>query len=43
MNAINGSVNFNGWHITHGTSVDKYTGSFTLNDAAISNNNSGNQ
>ena len=44
MNATNGSVNFNGSGIlAHSTSGDKYTGSFTLDDTAISNNNSSHQ
>ena len=39
MHNINRSVNFNGRGIlAHSTSGDKYTGSFTLNDTAISNN-----
>ena len=29
--------------LDHSTSVDKYTSSFTLDDAAICNNTSGNQ
>ena len=45
-NVTTGSISFNGSGIlAHSTSGDKYTGSFTLNDTAISNNNnsSGNQ
>ena len=41
-NVTDGSLSFNGSGIlAHSTSGDKYTGSFTLNDSAISNNNSG--
>jgi hypothetical protein len=41
-NVTDGSVIFNGSGIlAHSTSGDKYAGSFTLNDTAISNNNSG--
>jgi hypothetical protein len=41
-NVTDGSVSFNGSGIlAHSTSGDKYAGSFTLNDTAISNNNSG--
>ena len=44
MNAINGYVKFNGSGIlAHSTAGDKYTGSFTLNDIATSNNNSSSQ
>ncbi len=44
MNAINGYVKFNGSGIlAHSTSGDKYTDSFTLNDTAITNNNSSSQ
>ena len=40
-NVTEGSISFNGSGIlAHSTSGDKYTGSFTLNDNAISNNNS---
>ncbi|HKO65870.1 MAG TPA: hypothetical protein VJU13_11760 [Candidatus Nitrosocosmicus sp.] len=40
-NVTEGSISFNGSGIlAHSTSGDKYTGSFTLNDTAISNNNS---
>ncbi|WP_458720424.1 hypothetical protein [Candidatus Nitrosocosmicus sp. R] len=40
-NVTDGSVSFNGGGIlAHSTSGDKYTGSFILNDTAISNNNS---
>ena len=40
-NVTDGSISFNGSGIlAHSTSADKYTGSFTLNDPAISNNNS---
>ena len=40
-NVTDGSIGFNGSGIlAHSTSGDKYTGSFTLNDTAISNNNS---
>ena len=43
-NVTEGFISFNGSGIlAHSTSGDKYTGSFTLNDTAISNNNSGNQ
>jgi uncharacterized protein YxeA len=46
-NITEGSVSFNGSGIlAHSTSGDKYSGAFTLNDTAISNNNgtsSGNQ
>jgi hypothetical protein len=39
-NVTTGSISFNGSGIlAHSTSGDKYTGSFTLNDTAISNNN----
>ena len=39
-NVTDGSIGFNGSGIlAHSTSGDKYTGSFTLNDTAISNNN----
>ena len=41
-NVTTGSISFNGSGIlAHSTSGDKYTGSFTLNDTAISNNSSG--
>ncbi len=41
-NVTEGFIGFNGSGIlAHSTSGDKYTGSFTLNDAAINNNNSG--
>ena len=41
-NVTEGSISFNGSGIlAHSTSGDKYTGSFTLNDTAINNNNSG--
>jgi hypothetical protein len=41
-NVTKGSISFNGSGIlAHSTSGDKYTGSFTLNDTAISNNSSG--
>ncbi len=44
MNATNGSVNFNdGGILSHRTSEDKYTGSFTLYDTVISNYNSSHQ
>ncbi len=40
-NVTQGSVNFNGSGITaHSTQSDPYNGTFTLNDAPISNNNS---
>ena len=40
-NVTEGSIGFNGSGIlAHSTSGDKYTGSFTLNDTAIYNNNS---
>jgi len=40
-NVTEGSISFNGSGIqAHSTSGDRYTGSFTLNDAPISNNNS---
>ena len=40
-NVTQGSVNFNGSGITaHSTQNDPYNGTFTLNDAPISNNNS---
>lgn len=40
-NVTQGSVNFNGSGvIAHSTQSDKYNGTFTLNDTAISNNNS---
>jgi len=43
-NVSEGSVSFNGSGIfAYSTSGDKYTGSFTLNDTTISNNNSSNQ
>ncbi|TVP41372.1 hypothetical protein [Candidatus Nitrosocosmicus arcticus] len=45
-NVSDGSISFNGSGIlAHSTSGDKYTGTFTLNDTAISNNSnsSGNQ
>ena len=43
-NVTEGSVSFNGSGIlAHNTSGDKYTGSFTLNDTATSNNNSSSQ
>ncbi|WP_458719580.1 hypothetical protein [Candidatus Nitrosocosmicus sp. R] len=43
-NVTEGSVSFNGSGIlAHSTAGDKYTGSFTLNDTAISNNNSSSQ
>jgi hypothetical protein len=39
-NVTEGSLSFNGSGIlAHSTSGDKYTGSFTLNDTAINNNN----
>jgi len=39
-NVTEGSISFNGSGIlAHSTSGDKYTGSFTLNDTAINNNN----
>ena len=39
-NVTDGSIDFNGSGIlAHSTSGDKYTGSFTLNDTAINNNN----
>ena len=39
-NVTDGSVSFNGSGIlAHSTSGDKYTGSFTLNDTTISDNN----
>ena len=40
-NVTEGFIGFNGSGIlAHSTSGDKYTGSFTLNDTAINNNNS---
>ncbi len=43
-NVTEGFIGFNGSGIlAHSTSGDKYTGSFTLNDTAINNNNSSSQ